>query len=262
MICIQLIFNINPITLLLLEKRQHNKSNFGKFEQKKNRIINVCILNLKSIRYKKCFDNTRTMKQTLISILASGNGTNAQQIAEYFKGRNDIVVDSIIYNKKDAYVATRAKNLGIESFYMNRRDFMESNKVLDLLQSRKVDYVILAGFLLLVPENILNAYPNKIINIHPALLPNYGGKGMYGHHVHEAVVANHETVTGITIHVVDHRYDCGTTLFQARCVVLPTDTADDVAARIHLLEKEYFPAVIDAYISSKPMPKQNKILCE
>ncbi|MBR6417648.1 MAG: phosphoribosylglycinamide formyltransferase [Bacteroidales bacterium] len=202
------------------------------------------------------------MKQTRLSILASGNGTNAQQIAEYFSERNDIIIDSIIYNKRDAYVATRAKNLGIESFYMSRRDFMESNKVLELLQSRNVDYLILAGFLLLVPENLLKAFPNKIINIHPALLPNYGGKGMYGHHVHEAVVANHETVTGITIHVVDHRYDCGTTLFQARCVVLPTDSADDVAARIHLLEKSYFPPVIDAYITGKPMPVQKEILCE
>ena len=202
------------------------------------------------------------MKQTRLSILASGNGTNAQQIAEYFAERNDIIIDSIIYNKRDAYVATRAKNLGIESFYMSRRDFMESNKVLELLQSRNVNYLILAGFLLLVPENLLKAFPNKIINIHPALLPNYGGKGMYGHHVHEAVVANHETVTGITIHVVDHRYDCGTTLFQARCVVLPTDSADDVAARIHLLEKSYFPPVIDAYITGKPMPVQKEILCE
>ena len=202
------------------------------------------------------------MKQTRISILASGNGTNAQQIAEYFTERNDIIIDSIIYNKRDAYVATRAQNLGIESFYMTRRDFMESNKVLELLQSRNVDYLILAGFLLLVPENLLKAFPNKIINIHPALLPNYGGKGMYGHHVHEAVVANHETVTGITIHVVDHLYDCGTTLFQARCVVLPTDSADDVAARIHLLEKSYFPPVIDAYITGKPMPVQKEILCE
>jgi phosphoribosylglycinamide formyltransferase-1 len=202
------------------------------------------------------------MKQTRLSILASGNGTNAQQIAEYFAERNDIIIDSIIYNKRDAYVATRAKNLGIESFYMSRRDFMESNKVLELLQSRNVDYLILAGFLLLVPENLLKAFPNKIINIHPALLPNYGGKGMYGHHVHEAVVANHESVTGITIHVVDHRYDCGTTLFQARCVVLPTDSADDVAARIHLLEKSYFPPVIDAYITGKPMPVQKEILCE
>lgn len=200
------------------------------------------------------------MKQIRLAILASGNGTNAQQIAEYFDNRHDIVVDSIIYNKKDAYVATRAKNLGIDSFYMNRKDFMDSDNVLNLLLERKIDYLILAGFLLLVPENLLKAFPNKIINIHPALLPNYGGKGMYGHHVHEAVVDNHETITGITIHVIDHQYDCGTTLFQARCVVLPTDNPDDVAARIHLLEKEFFPQVIDAYISGKDMPVQQSIL--
>lgn len=200
------------------------------------------------------------MKQIRLAILASGNGTNAQQIAEYFDNRHDIVVDSIIYNKKDAYVATRAKNLGIDSFYMNRKDFMDSDNVLNLLLERKIDYLILAGFLLLVPENLLKAFPNKIINIHPALLPNYGGKGMYGHHVHEAVVDNHETITGITIHVIDHQYDCGTTLFQALCVVLPTDNPDDVAARIHLLEKEFFPQVIDAYISGKDMPVQQSIL--
>ena len=202
------------------------------------------------------------MMQKRLSILASGNGTNAQQIAEYFEGRSDVIVDSIIYNKKDAYVATRAKNLGIESFYMTRHDFMSSDKVLDLMVSRGIDYIMLARFLLLVPENLLKAFPDKIINIHPALLPKYGGKGMYGHHVHEAVVANKETVTGITIHVVDHRYDCGTTLFQAKCIVKPDDSPDDVAARIHLLEKAYFPPVIDAYINGTAMPVQEEILCE
>ena len=189
-----------------------------------------------------------------LAILASGNGTNAQQIAEYFMDRDDVIVRTIIYNKRDAYVATRAKNLGIESHYFNRHDFMETDAVLDFLRECKIDYVILAGFLLLVPNNLLQAFPNRIVNIHPALLPKYGGKGMYGHHVHEAVVANHERETGITIHVVDHRYDCGTTLFQARCEVVPTDTPDDVAAKIHLLEKEYFPRVIDAFIFNKPMP--------
>ncbi|MBP5327233.1 MAG: phosphoribosylglycinamide formyltransferase [Bacteroidales bacterium] len=192
-----------------------------------------------------------------LAIFASGNGTNAQQITEYFSNRADVVVDIIIYNKRDAYVAVRAQNLGVESRFFSRRDFMESDVVLDLLKERNIDYVILAGFLLLVPENILQAYPHRVINIHPALLPKFGGKGMYGHHVHDAVVASHETETGITIHVVDNRYDCGTTIFQARCKVSPTDTPDDVAANIHLLEKEYFPKVIDAYIFDKPMPVQN-----
>ena len=194
-----------------------------------------------------------------LAILASGNGTNAQQISEYFAGSGNIIVDVIIYNKKDAYVATRAANLGIESRYFGRRDFVETNKVLDFLRARKVDYLILAGFLLLVPENILKAFPNRVINIHPALLPKYGGKGMYGHHVHEAVVANHERETGITIHIVDGRYDCGTTMFQARCKVRPSDTADDVAAKIHLLEKEFFPPVIESIVMGKPMPVQKNI---
>lgn len=194
-----------------------------------------------------------------LAILASGNGTNAQQISEYFAGNPRVEINVIIYNKKDAYVAKRAENLGIEAKYFNRHDFYESDNVLSFLQERQVDYVILAGFLLLVPENLLGAFPNRIVNIHPALLPKYGGKGMYGYHVHEAVVANHEQVTGITIHIVDNRYDCGTTLFQAKCKVEPTDSPDDVAAKIHLLEKEYFPRVIDSFIFDKPMPQSAAI---
>jgi phosphoribosylglycinamide formyltransferase-1 len=119
---------------------------------------------------------------------------------------------------------------------------------LQYLHEKQVDWVILAGFLWLVPEAMLEAYPNRIINIHPALLPKYGGKGMYGHHVHEAVVAAGEHESGITIHIVDHNYDRGTTLFQARCSVTPDDTPDSLAAKIHLLEKEHFPRVIDETI--------------
>lgn len=195
-------------------------------------------------------------KKIQLAIFASGNGTNAQQITEYFSGSPDVNVNVIIYNKRDAYVAVRAERLGIESHYFNKRSFLESDEVLSFLKQREIDYIILAGFLLLVPQNLLTAFPNKIINIHPALLPKYGGKGMYGHNVHEAVVANHENETGITIHIVDSRYDCGTTLFQARCAVLPTDSTDDVAAKIHLLEKKYFPKVIEAFVLNKPMPKQ------
>lgn len=183
-----------------------------------------------------------------LAILGSGNGTNAQQISEYFADRTDVEVCCIIYNKRDAYIAQRAKNLGIEARYFGRKDFYETSAVLDYLHEKKADWVILAGFLWLVPENMLDAYPNRIINIHPALLPNYGGKGMYGHHVHEAVVAAHEKESGITIHIVDHNYDRGTTLFQARCSVSPNDTPDTLAAKIHLLEKEHFPRVIDETI--------------
>ena len=183
-----------------------------------------------------------------LAILGSGNGTNAQQISEYFAGRTDVEVACIIYNKKDSYISQRAKNLGIESHYFGRSDFFQNGNVLKYLAEKKVDWVILAGFLWLVPEDMLAAYPNRIINIHPALLPKYGGKGMYGHHVHEAVVAAGEHESGITIHIVDHHYDCGTTLFQARCTVTPDDTPDTLAAKIHLLEKEHFPRVIDETI--------------
>ena len=187
-------------------------------------------------------------KPIRLAILGSGNGTNAQQISEYFAGRTDIQVACIIYNKRDAYIAQRAKNLGIEAHYFGRADFYETGAVLQYLHEKQVDWVILAGFLWLVPEAMLEAYPNRIINIHPALLPKYGGKGMYGHHVHEAVVAAGEHESGITIHIVDHNYDRGTTLFQARCTVTPDDTPDTLAAKIHLLEKEHFPRVIDETI--------------
>lgn len=184
-------------------------------------------------------------KKIRLAILGSGNGTNAQQISEYFAGSMDVEVACIIYNVRDAYIAQRAKNLGIEARYFGRADFYSNGAVLQYLKEKDIDWVILAGFLWLVPEDMLKAYPQHIINIHPALLPSYGGKGMYGHHVHEAVVANHEKESGITIHIVDEHYDRGTTLFQARCTVDPDETADTLAAKIHLLEKEYFPRVIE-----------------
>ena len=183
-----------------------------------------------------------------IAILASGNGTNAQQISEYFADSEKVKVECIIYNRKDAYVAERAKKLGIPAVYFGRKDFFENGNVLAYLQSHDIDWVILAGFLWLVPEEILAAFPNRIINIHPALLPKYGGKGMYGHHVHEAVVANHEKESGITIHIVDGNYDKGIILFQAKCQLTENDTPDTLAEKIHLLEKEHFPKVIEKTI--------------
>lgn len=193
------------------------------------------------------------MKETVrIAILGSGNGTNAQRITEYFQQKGGpIVVDCILYNKKDAYIAQRAANLGVDSRYFSSAQFREGLEVVRFLRERGVDYVILAGFLLLVPQVMLDAFPARILNIHPALLPKYGGKGMYGEHVHEAVVANHEKESGITIHVVDDCYDRGTTIFQATCKVEPTDTPDDVAAKIHLLEQEHFPVVIEKWIRGK-----------
>ncbi|MCQ2325940.1 MAG: phosphoribosylglycinamide formyltransferase [Bacteroidales bacterium] len=188
-----------------------------------------------------------------IALFASGNGTNVQQIAEYFQGSKEVKVDCVVVNKKNIYVTERAKNLNIPCFYFNREDFYESDRVLNLMQERKIDYIILAGFLWLIPTNLLQAYNNKIVNIHPALLPKYGGKGMYGHHVHEAVVANKETESGITIHYANEKYDSGDIIFQARCVVEEKDSADDVAAKIHLLEKEYYPKVVERVVTGKSL---------
>ncbi len=180
-----------------------------------------------------------------LAILASGNGTNAQRISEYFAGSDAVKVDCIIYNVKDAYVAERARKLGVPAFYFGRNDFYQNGNVLAFLQEHEIDWVILAGFLWLVPEDIIEAFPQRIINIHPALLPKFGGKGMYGSHVHEAVVANHEKETGITIHIIDNQYDKGQTLFQAKCPVAADDTPERVAAKIHELEQQYFPVVIE-----------------
>lgn len=190
--------------------------------------------------------NTTKSKKRL-AIFASGNGTNAQRICEYFAAHGEIEVACIVYNRRDAYVAQRAERLGVEARYFTKSAF-EDGSVLAYVRSVGADYIILAGFLLLVPANLLQAFPQRIINIHPALLPSYGGKGMYGHHVHEAVIAHHESESGITIHVVDEHYDRGTILFQARCSVTAADTADTLAAKIHLLEREHFPVVIEQYV--------------
>lgn len=188
---------------------------------------------------------------TKLAIFASGNGTNAQRISEYFADNKSIKVDCIIYNRSNAYVAERAKKLGVPAQYFNREDFYSNGRVLQYLKEHGIDWIILAGFLWLVPKEILEAFPNHIINIHPALLPKYGGKGMYGEHVHHAVIANHEKESGITIHIVDSQYDKGTTLFQAKCQLTQEDTPDTLAAKIHELEQTYFPVIIEKTISSE-----------
>lgn len=185
-----------------------------------------------------------------VAVFASGSGTNFQQICEYFIEKNsDIKIELLIVNKKNAYVLERAKQLNVKSQYFNREDFYYSDRVVECLKENQIDFIVLAGFLWLIPDNILKEYPNKIINIHPALLPNYGGKGMHGHHVHEAVIAAKESESGITIHYVNEHYDEGNIIFQAKCSITPEDTADSLAEKIHLLEKEHFPKVIDSLLS-------------
>lgn len=180
-----------------------------------------------------------------IAIFASGSGTNAQRIIECFaeKGTAEVVV--ILSNKPDAYVLERAKKYGILSVVFNRDEFYKTDKILKTLQDLDVDLVVLAGFLWLVPVNLLKAYPDRIVNIHPALLPNYGGKGMYGEFVHKAVIANGEKESGITIHYVNENYDEGNVIFQERCVIEPSDTPETLASKIHALEYKYFPVVLE-----------------
>ena len=179
-----------------------------------------------------------------IAIFASGSGSNAENIIQYFAQKPQFCVKSVFCNVPDAYVLERAKKYRIPSFVFNREEFRNPDKVFRQLQEQEIDFIVLAGFLWLMPSFITAAWPNKIVNIHPALLPAYGGKGMYGHHVHEAVIAAGEQESGITIHYVNDHYDQGAIIFQAKCPVLPTDTPDDLAARVHELEYRYFPQII------------------
>ena len=180
-----------------------------------------------------------------IALFASGNGTNVQRIAEYFAGSKDVCIKLIVCNKATAYVLERAKNLRINSLLVDRKMFYESDKTVKTLQKLEIDLIVLAGFLWLIPDNFITAFPQKIINIHPALLPKYGGKGMYGMHVHEAVIANREPYSGITIHYVNHNYDEGDIIFQKKCVLSTEDTAEDVAKKIHVLEYIFYPIIIE-----------------
>jgi phosphoribosylglycinamide formyltransferase-1 len=179
-----------------------------------------------------------------LAVFASGNGSNAQRLAEFFHADGSANVAVIYSNKPDAYVLDRARLLGIPSVVFNRHTFYETQDVLSDLHSRSADWIVLAGFLWLMPSYLLEAYKGRIVNIHPALLPKYGGKGMYGMKVHEAVIAAGETESGITIHLVNENYDEGKVIFQARCTVEPHDTPESLAQKIHELEYEYFPQVI------------------
>ncbi|MDP5045256.1 MAG: phosphoribosylglycinamide formyltransferase [Leeuwenhoekiella sp.] len=179
-----------------------------------------------------------------IVIFASGSGTNAQRIVEYFKDQNEVEVALILSNKATAKVLDRAANLNISAFSFNKTAFYENDHVLNLVKSAKPDLIVLAGFLWLFPASIIQSYKGKIINIHPALLPAYGGKGMYGAHVHKAVVEAKEIESGITIHYVTENYDEGAIIFQAKTKLDSEETADSLAAKIHKLEYEHFPRVI------------------
>lgn len=184
-----------------------------------------------------------------LAIFASGSGSNAENIINFFMQHEDICVKLVLSNKKDAYVHKRAKSLNVTSLTFTREQFYDSLHVVDLLKDNSIDGIVLAGFLWLVPNSLIRAFPNKIINIHPALLPKYGGKGMYGMNVHKSVIENGESESGITIHYVNEEYDEGKILFTAKCTVTPDDTPESLAEKIHLLEYKYFPVVIERWIN-------------
>ncbi len=186
-----------------------------------------------------------------LAIFASGSGTNAEAIARYFHSHPEVEVALIVTNRQSAPVTERAKRLGIPCLYFPKEEWRTGENVLEALQERHIDFIALAGFLAMVPAPLLDAFPQKIVNIHPSLLPKYGGKGMHGDHVHEAVIANGESQSGITIHYINDRCDEGAIIQQYTCPVLPTDTPADLAARVHELEYKHFPKAIETLMLSK-----------
>ncbi len=179
-----------------------------------------------------------------LAIFASGEGTNAQNFIDYYRDREDISISLIVCNKKDAGVVTKAEKAGIPILVVDREAFYKTDLVVNELKE-KADFIVLAGFLWMIPENIIDAFKGKIVNIHPALLPNYGGKGMYGSKVHEAVIANGEIASGITIHYVNDKYDDGEIIFQEKCLIEAFDTPETLAKKVHNLEYLFYPVIVD-----------------
>ena len=184
-------------------------------------------------------------KQTNIALFASGSGSNVENIFNFFKKNDKINIICVLCNNKNAYVLERCKYIGIKSFVFDKQDFRNPDIILNYLKENEIDLIVLAGFLWLIPEYLIEKFPNKIINIHPALLPKYGGKGMYGENVHKAVFENKETETGITVHFVNKNYDEGNIIEQKSVKIEENDTPETIAHKVHELEYEYFPQVIE-----------------
>jgi len=191
------------------------------------------------------------MKQ--IVIFASGSGTNAQQITEFFLNSKVARVMMIYSNRADAYVLQRAGKMNIPAIVFNKSGFYETDTVLNQLKHLQPDLIVLAGFLWKIPEKIISAFPGKIVNIHPALLPKYGGKGMYGEYVHRAVLESRDQKSGITIHYVNENYDEGAIIFQARCAIDDGETPETLAQKIHELEYQFYPKIIEQVLLSKSL---------
>lgn len=190
------------------------------------------------------------MPTARIAIFASGSGTNAEAIFTYFQGHPSIEVVALFSNNPKAYALERAKRHNIPAVVFNRSDFYETNLVLESLEELRVTHIVLAGFLWLLPGVIIETYPSRIINIHPALLPKYGGKGMYGARVHEAVKASGDRMTGITIHEVTQNYDEGPVIHSATCIIDPEDSTEDIARKVHQLEYLHYPRTIEKWINN------------
>ncbi len=180
-----------------------------------------------------------------IAIFASGSGSNAQKIMEHFKKHADAEVVIVLTNNPEAYVLQRADNFEIPSHIFDKHEFYKTNNVVELLKNLQIDLIVLAGFMWLIPQNLLKAFPNKIINIHPALLPKYGGKGMYGDHVHQAVLDAHEEESGITIHFIDEHFDEGEIIHQSRFRIEPGDDLEMVKFKGQQLEHLHYPKVVE-----------------
>lgn len=185
-----------------------------------------------------------------IAIFASGSGTNAQRIIEHFEDSDAVSVSMVLSNKPDAFVLERAKKLNVPAHVFDRKRFYETKELLTLLQRENIDLIVLAGFLWLIPQYLIEAFPGRIINIHPALLPDYGGKGMYGENVHRAVIESGDKKSGITIHFVDEIYDHGNIIFQATCKIDRDETPGSLAEKVHKLEHQYYPLVIEDLLCS------------
>lgn len=192
-----------------------------------------------------------------IAIFVSGNGTNCENIIRHFSHSDCASVSLVLSNRADAYALVRAERLGVSTVVVTKEQFNDEPFMASLLQRYAIDFIVLAGFLMMIPHFLIASFPRRIVNIHPALLPKYGGKGMYGHHVHEAVCQNHETETGITIHYVSEVCDGGEIIFQAKTPVKPTDTPDDVAQSVHQLEQQFFPQVIEEILGKLREDKRN-----
>jgi phosphoribosylglycinamide formyltransferase len=190
-----------------------------------------------------------------IAIFVSGSGSNCENIIRYFQTNEQVNIALVVSNRADAYALTRAKNLNVPSVVLPKADFNNEEKVLKLMADHRIDFIVLAGFLLMIPDWLIAAYQRRMINLHPALLPKFGGIGMYGHHVHEAVRKANETETGMTVHWVSNVCDGGEIIAQFRTPITPDDTPDDIAEKEHILEMEHFPQVIEAVLKQEGLIK-------